>query len=64
VDTLAAALARIGRFKEARQSADRALQIAKARGKSEWISVIESRLRLYTDGKAYADPPGKKKKWE
>jgi tetratricopeptide (TPR) repeat protein len=53
LDTLAAAYAAGGRFEDAVKTAQRAIDIAKARGQKEMTSKIEKRLELYRAGKRY-----------
>jgi protein O-mannosyl-transferase len=54
LDTLAAALAREGKFEEAIQFAGEAQAVAKKQGDDALAKQIEGRLKLYQDGKAYA----------
>jgi Flp pilus assembly protein TadD len=53
LDTLAAAYAEAGRFKEAVAAGQKALQLAASVGVKELHSQIENRLQLYLDGKPY-----------
>jgi hypothetical protein len=58
VDTLGAAYARAGRFPEARQHAELALLLARARDENEKVAGIQERLALYQRGIAYQDEKG------
>jgi tetratricopeptide (TPR) repeat protein len=62
LDALAAALAEAGRFAEAKETAQRALDLAKGR---EAAAAIERRLRLYEGGQAFheADSHQPTKEW-
>ena len=52
-DTLAAAYASAGRFADAAAVADRALQMAAARGKEKEAAEIRHRIKLYRAGKPF-----------
>jgi protein O-mannosyl-transferase len=53
LDTLAVTYAAIGRFDEAKMTAEKALNIAKVSGKNDLASEIEERLKLYEKGQLY-----------
>ena len=55
LDTLAAAYAEVGRFKDAVQTALAALELAKRVGQADQAQRIESRLELYRSGRPYHD---------
>jgi tetratricopeptide (TPR) repeat protein len=57
IDTLAAALARLGRFDEARERAAQALELARSSGRSELADDIQQRLDLYMQGRPYLERP-------
>ena len=48
--TLAAACAEAGRFGDARQSAQKAMDLARAAGQTDQMKMIEGELKLYTAG--------------
>jgi tetratricopeptide (TPR) repeat protein len=50
LDTLAAAYAEAGNFPEAIQTAERAVELAKARGNEPFIADMEAHLKLYQAG--------------
>jgi tetratricopeptide (TPR) repeat protein len=59
-DTLAAAQAEAGEFKDAVKSAEEALRLARSERADDLVAGIEQRLDLYKSGKAYhaeAQPP-------
>jgi len=56
LDTLAAAYARAGRFSEAVQTADLALEQARKKGFSSLVQDIEARRHLYQAGRPYDEP--------
>jgi len=53
LDTLAAAYAAAGRFEEAVKTAKQAIDAAKAEGKEDQISEIQSHMELYKNGQRY-----------
>jgi len=53
LDTLAAAYAEAGWFPEAVATAEKALQLARATGKSDLSPEIQCRLEMYRDGKPF-----------
>jgi len=53
LDTLAAAYAEAGWLPEAVATAEKALQLAKASGKSDLFTEIQCRLEMYRDGKPF-----------
>jgi len=53
LDTLAAAYAAAGRFKDAVATAQKAIELAKSAGQTQVVSEIEPRLQLYRNGQAY-----------
>ncbi len=55
VSTLAAALARAGRFDEARAKAQEALAIAERAGQRDLVAEIRSRIALYSAGTPYIE---------
>ena len=54
LDALAAAYAESGEFDMARQTAKRAISMARSAGKPEWAEAIEKRLELYNRGLPYS----------
>jgi protein O-mannosyl-transferase len=56
LDTLAAAYAETGQFKEAVETAKKAIALARETQEEEAVRVIESRLTLYQAGRAYREP--------
>jgi tetratricopeptide (TPR) repeat protein len=61
LDTLAAAYAEVGRFPEAVQTSQKAMELARSHGKAELARDIGSRLRLYQAGRPYHGGLGKVK---
>ncbi len=57
LDTLAAALASLGRYDEAVAVAEEARGLARARGDETLAVQIETRLSLYRDGRGYLSAP-------
>ena len=55
LDTLAAALAEVGRFEEAATRAREALELASSQGVSPRAEEIGRRLALYEQGRPYRD---------
>jgi len=55
LDTLAAAYAEAGRFHEAIQTLERAVELASRSGQGELVSVFQDRLRLYRGGQPYRE---------
>jgi tetratricopeptide (TPR) repeat protein len=55
LDTLAAALAETGRYPEARETASRAADAAKARGDASRVAAIRERMALYAAGRPYRE---------
>ena len=53
LDTLAAAYATVGRFKDAIDTAEQADQLARSAGQTQAAQEIEHRLELYRSGRAY-----------
>ncbi len=53
LDTLAAAYAEAGRFDEASQTAQKAIEMAKSNGQQELAGVIEKRMQLYKSGRPF-----------
>jgi tetratricopeptide (TPR) repeat protein len=56
LDTLAVAYAAAGRFKEAVETAQKAIDLANAAGQTDLASRIEQRLKLYQAAKPYSEP--------
>lgn len=56
LDTLAAAYAETGRFKDAAETAKRAVEIAGTIGQTNLAEEIQSRLKLYQLHRAYREP--------
>jgi spermidine synthase len=56
LDTLAAAYAAAGRFQDATSTAQKAIEIARAEGRTELVEKIEARLKLYRSERAYPQP--------
>jgi protein O-mannosyl-transferase len=57
LDILAAAYAEAGRFPEAAQVSQKALEIARQQNQQTLVKDIEVRLRLYETGSPYRQPP-------
>lgn len=57
LDTLAAAYAAAGRFSQATETAEKAVQSAVSAGKKELAQKIQSRLQLYKTGQSYHESP-------
>lgn len=57
LDTLAAAYARAGRFQDAAEMAQKAVALAQAAGQTQAVTVIETRLKLYREGRAFVTGP-------
>jgi hypothetical protein len=53
LDTLAAAYAESGEFDRAKETAQRAITLARSAGRSEWAQDIETRLALYNRGLSF-----------
>ena len=53
IDSLAAALAEMGRFPEAASTIDRALRLAERSGQAAIAPELQQRLQLYREGQAY-----------
>jgi protein O-mannosyl-transferase len=60
LDTLAVAYAAVGQFKEAVQTAQKAIDTANAAGQSDLAERIKIRLQLYQTSKPYCDPLSQK----
>ena len=60
LDTLAAAYAETDQFDKAVEAAKKAVELSRAKGKSDFTAVLENRLKLYEQGMPYQDdaPPG------
>jgi hypothetical protein len=56
MDTLAAAYARAGKFKDAAGIAQIALSLAKNQNKKELVKKISKRIETYKSGKVYTGP--------
>jgi hypothetical protein len=56
VAVLAAAYAEAGRFDQAAATAQQAVDLARAAGNLQFVSVNEQLLRLYTSGQPYHEP--------
>jgi protein O-mannosyl-transferase len=56
LDTLAAALAEAGRFPEALETAQRALQLAEAQSNTGLAGALQSEMKLYQAGKPFHGP--------
>jgi tetratricopeptide (TPR) repeat protein len=56
LDTLAAAYAETGEFERAKETAQRAITLARSAGRTEWAQEIETRLQLYNQGRAFQGP--------
>ena len=50
LDTLAAAYAESGEFDKARETADKAVTLARSAGREDWVQMIEKRLAQYHRG--------------
>jgi tetratricopeptide (TPR) repeat protein len=59
LDTLAVAYAATGQFKEAVETAQKALDLAKSAGRTDMAQEIEKGLKLYQAEKPYVDPSSK-----
>jgi spermidine synthase len=57
LDTLAAAYAAAGRFKDAIVTAQKGIELARSAGQPQVVSEIEGHLQLYRDGRAYRQLP-------
>jgi Flp pilus assembly protein TadD len=57
--TLAAAYASAGRFSEAVDMADKALNLAEAANQTQIKNIIQYHLSFYKQGKPYIEPPTK-----
>jgi Tfp pilus assembly protein PilF len=57
MDTLAVAYAAAGQFKEAIETAQKALNLANTAGQTDIVEGISKRLQLYQAGKPYSEPP-------
>ena len=55
LDILAAALAELGRFADARQVAEKALAVANQRGEAPLAAALRFRLQLYQNGQKFRD---------
>ena len=53
LDTLAAAYAEAGQFDKARQTAQKAMELARSTGHEKWMTDIEKRLQLYQSGRPF-----------
>ena len=53
LDTLAAAYAEAGQFDKARQTAQKAIELARSTGHEKWVTDIEKRLQLYQSGRPF-----------
>jgi spermidine synthase len=53
LDTLAAAYAEAGEFERAKETAQRAITLARSAGRTEWVQEIETRLQLYNQRRAF-----------
>jgi tetratricopeptide (TPR) repeat protein len=58
LDTLAAAYAAAGRFREAIATAEKAIELARATSSPKAVGEYEARLELYRSGRAYFQPVG------
>jgi len=56
LDTLAAAYAEQGRFPEAKETVQRAIQLAEASGNSRLSNLLQGHLKLYQAGKPLRNP--------
>ena len=56
LDCLAAAYAAAGRFPEAVETAQKAIQAASSSGRSELAKAIEARIELYRNNHPYREP--------
>jgi tetratricopeptide (TPR) repeat protein len=57
LDTLAVAYASANRFKEAIETSQKAVDLARAAGQVEMVQEMEKNLKLYQSGKTYQAPP-------
>ena len=55
LDTLAAAYAEAGQFREAVANAQHALQLAQAHGEQVLVAQLDAKLRLYAAGKPFRE---------
>ena len=56
LDTLAAAHAEAGQFRQAQEIAARALELARRQPNAELLKALEARQELYQQGRPYRDP--------
>jgi hypothetical protein len=57
LDTLAMAYAESGRFREAQQTLQRAIEIARASGHADDAAEMQQRLRLYRASQPFRETP-------
>jgi len=57
LDTLAAAYAAAGRFEQAIETAEKAMELAASAGRKDLAAEIQDRLELYKAGKPYIERP-------
>jgi spermidine synthase len=57
LDTLAVAYAAAGQFSQAIATSQKAIELARAAGRTELATEIQARLQLYRNGRAYRLPP-------
>jgi hypothetical protein len=58
MDTLGAAYAAAGQFREAIATAEKAIELAGIAGQPKLAAECEARLELYRNGRAYFQPVG------
>ena len=55
LDTLAAAYAEVGRFADAQQTLQKAIQLTSKTGEADVVSAMQQRLKLYESGRPYRE---------
>jgi len=53
LDTLAVAYGAAGRFSEAVTTAQKAIELGRSAGQTQFVAEVEARLELYRSGRAY-----------
>ena len=57
LDTLGAAYAEIGKYKEAVQTMQKAVELAKRQGRENFFQQLQERLKLYQAGRPFYEKP-------